>query len=46
MEQHRRSVAMLGTGAWALRREEAMDVLGRLVELLTEKRRESPGLHT
>lgn len=32
MEQHRRSVAMLSTGTWALRREDALLLLGAVVE--------------
>ncbi|MEZ5412073.1 MAG: hypothetical protein R2761_28815 [Acidimicrobiales bacterium] len=32
LEQHRRSIAMLTTGAWALRREDALILLGALVD--------------
>jgi hypothetical protein len=39
VEQRRRSVAMLAPGQMALRREEAMAVLGQLVEALREVRR-------
>jgi len=34
IEQQRRSIAMLGPGVWALRREEAIDVLEVLVRAL------------
>lgn len=34
----RRSVAMLNTGAWAFKREDALMVLGALVDLLRQQR--------
>ena len=43
-EQYRRSVAMLTTGAWALKREEALLVLDRLMSLLREARGDPPPL--
>ena len=37
-EIKRRSIAMLKTGAWAVRREDAMLMLDRLIELLKQER--------
>ena len=37
MEQHRRSVAMLSTGIWALRREDALLLLGAVVASLQDR---------
>lgn len=39
IEIERRSVAMLAPGAWALRREEALDLYGQLIAALMEVRR-------
>lgn len=36
-EQVRRSVAMLPPGAWAMRREQALDALGSLVGVLRNR---------
>ncbi len=37
-EINRRSIAMLTTGAWALKREDALLVFDRLVSLLRQQR--------
>jgi hypothetical protein len=39
VENQRRSVAMLSPGQWALKREDALDVLAQLVAALKDLRR-------